>query len=110
MTDGGDAIEGRPELGYIYVEMMIHDPERLKQYTAPSAPAMKAAGRRYIVLGRSECLERRCTTDRTALVEFDTAGAARSFYHSTAYQAARENRLGATKFRMVLLEAMATTP
>jgi uncharacterized protein (DUF1330 family) len=110
MTDGGDAIEGGAELGYIYVEMMIHDPERLKQYTALSAPAVKAAGGRYIVLGRPECLEGTCTADRAALVEFDTAEAARSFYHSTAYQAAREKRLGAAEFRMVLLEGVATTP
>lgn len=107
---GGDAAEGKAGLGYIYVEMAIHDPEGLKQYTALSAPAVKAAGGRYIVLGRPECLEGTCVADRAALVEFDTAEAARAFYHSATYQAAREKRLGAAEFRMVLLEGVAVPP
>jgi uncharacterized protein (DUF1330 family) len=37
--------------GYIYVEMKSRDPERFKQYTALSGPAVKAAGGRYIVAG-----------------------------------------------------------
>jgi len=106
MTNG-DPSEGKAGLGYIYVEMTIRDPESMKQYTALSAPAAKAAGGRYIVLGRPECLEGTCGADRVALVEFATAEAARAFYHSAAYQAAREKRLGKAEFRMVLLEGTA---
>jgi len=42
----------RPGRGYIYVEKTIKDPEGFKQYTALSAlsaPAVHAAGGRYIV-------------------------------------------------------------
>jgi uncharacterized protein (DUF1330 family) len=42
----------RPRRGYIYVEMTIRDRERFKQYTALSAPAVHAAGGRYIVAKR----------------------------------------------------------
>ena len=42
-----------PGRGYIYVEMNIKDPEGFKQYTALSAPAVHAAGGRYIVRGRA---------------------------------------------------------
>ena len=47
-----------PGRGYMYVEMNIKDPEGFKQYTALSAPAVHAAGGRYIVRGvRPEFLE-----------------------------------------------------
>jgi uncharacterized protein (DUF1330 family) len=91
--------------GYIYVEMTIRDPQGFKQYTALSAPAVHAAGGRYIVGGvRPECLEGAVDADRIVVVEFETAARARDFYHSAAYQAAREKRLPAADFKMVLLE------
>lgn len=91
--------------GFIYVEMTIKDPEGFKQYTALSAPAVHAAGGRYIVRGvRPEMLEGTPSADRIVVVEFDTAEQARAFYHSAAYQAARVKRLSAAEFRMTLLE------
>ena len=91
--------------GYIYVEMTIKDPEGFKQYTALSAPAVHAAGGRYIVRGvRPEFLEGTTNADRIVIVEFDTAAQARAFYHSAAYQAARQKRLPAAEFRMTLVE------
>jgi uncharacterized protein (DUF1330 family) len=91
--------------GYIFVEMTIKDPEGFKQYTALSAPAVHAAGGRYIVRGVApEMLEGAASADRTVVVEFDTVAQAREFYHSAAYQAARAKRLTTAEFRMTLLE------
>jgi uncharacterized protein (DUF1330 family) len=99
-----------PGRGYIYVEMTIKDPEGFKQYTALSAPAVHAAGGRYIVRGvRPEFLEGTTHADRIVIVEFDTAVQARAFYHSAAYQAARQKRLQAAEFRMTLLEGPPAT-
>jgi len=95
----------KPGRGYIYVEMAIHDPEGFKQYTALSAPAVHAAGGRYIVRGvRPEFLEGTTDAQRIVVVEFDTAAQARAFYHSAAYQAARQKRLSGAEFRMTLVE------
>src|SRR5262245_38512756 len=99
------SVATKPGHGYIYVEMTVHDPERFKQYTALSAPAVHAAGGRYIVRGaRPELLEGAGGANRIAIVEFDTAKQAREFYRSAAYQTARERRLAAAEFRMTLLE------
>ena len=96
--------------GYIYVEMTIKDPEGFKQYTALSAPAVHAAGGRYIVRGvRPEFLEGTTNADRIVIVEFDTVAQARAFYHSAAYQAARQKRLSAAEFRMTLVEGPPTS-
>jgi len=91
------------ERGYIYVEMVIRDRERFKEYTSLSAPAVRAAGGRYIVAGVTpEALEAE-GGDRVVIVEFPTVAQARAFYHSTKYQAARQRRLGVADFRMLLL-------
>jgi uncharacterized protein (DUF1330 family) len=88
--------------------MNITDPEAFRQYTALSAPAVHAAGGRYIVPGRApEMLEGASSADRIVIVEFDTVARAREFYHSAAYQAARAKRLLAAEFRMTLLEGAA---
>ncbi len=42
--------------------------------------------------------------DRVVIVEFETAKRAREFYHSATYQAARQKRLHAAEFKMLLLE------
>ena len=94
-----------PGRGYIYVEMTIKDPEGFKRYTALSAPAVHAAGGRYIVRGvRPEFLEGTTDAHRIVIVEFDTAAQARAFYHSAAYQAARQKWLPAAEFCMTLVE------
>lgn len=94
--------------GYIYVEMTITKPERFKDYTALSAPAVQAAGGRYIVAGtRPEVLEGGFEAHRIVVVEFPTAAQAREFYHSAAYQAAKQKRAGVAEFRMLLLEGAA---
>lgn len=103
MTNG--STNGTKGLGYIYVEMTIKDAEGFKNYTALSAPAVHAAGGRYIVRGAApEFLEGAAEANRIAIVEFDSVETARDFYHSAAYQAAREKRLTAAEFRMTLLE------
>src|SRR5262249_46147975 len=96
-----------PGRGYVYIEMTIKNAEQFKVYTALSAPAIAAAGGRYVVGGtRPEVLEGDFSADRVAIVEFDTAALARKFYHSVAYQAVREKRLSAASFKMFLLEGV----
>ena len=96
---------GNARRAYIYVEMTIRDPDRFKQYTALSAPAVHAAGGRYIVAGvRPEAREGSFDAHRIVVVEFVSVEVAREFYHSAAYKAARQKRMGAAEFKMLLLE------
>ena len=93
---------------YIYVEMTIRDPERFKQHTALSAPAVNAAGGRYVVAGvRPEVVEGTFDAHRIVVVQFPSVERARAFYHSAAYQAAKQKRAGAAEFKMLLLQGAA---
>ena len=95
---------GEPRKAYIYVEMTINDPDRFRDYTQLSAPAVHAAGGCYPVAGVTpEVLEGRFDAHRVVLVEFESVEGARAFYHSAAYQAAKLKRAGAADFKMLLL-------
>ncbi|HJZ31621.1 MAG TPA: DUF1330 domain-containing protein [Hyphomicrobiaceae bacterium] len=97
--------------GYIYVEMTIHDRQRFQDYTALSAPAVAAAGGSYAVSGvKPDVLEGRFDAHRVVLVEFASPEAARSFYHSAAYQAAKAKRTGVADFKMLLLPGSVQQP
>lgn len=99
---------GKDTPAYIYVEMTIRDPEHFRQYTALSAPAVHAAGGRYVVAGsKPEVVEGTFDAHRIVVVQFPSVERAREFYHAAAYQAAKEKRAGAAEFKMLLLEGAA---
>ncbi len=89
--------------GYIYVEMFITDAGAVRHYAAISGGLVEAAGGEYIALGAPKMLEGGHLPTRCALIRFATAEAAATFYHSAAYQSARERRRGAGAFRIVLM-------
>jgi uncharacterized protein (DUF1330 family) len=96
--------------GYLYVDTKVSDKARYAEYTQLSAPAVAAAGGRYLFAGTpSEVLEGSATDRRLILVEFDTLEKARAFYHSDRYQAAKTRRNGAADVNMLLFEP-ATRP
>jgi uncharacterized protein (DUF1330 family) len=44
---------------------------------------------------------------RIVVVQFPSVERARAFYHSAAYQAAKQTRAGAAEFKMLLLQGAA---
>jgi uncharacterized protein (DUF1330 family) len=95
----------KPKRAYIYVEMTIRNPDRYKEYTKLSAPAVQAAGGRYLVAGvHPEVIEGEFDAHRVVIVEFESLERARAFYHSDGYQAAKQKRRGAADFKLLLLE------
>ena len=101
MTDASP----KPRPAYIYVEMTINDPERFKDYTKLLAPAVQAAGGRYLVAGvRPEVVEGEFEAHRVVIIEFGSVERAQNFYHSATYQAAKQKRQGAADFKLLLLE------
>src|SRR6185312_10016152 len=94
-----------PRPAYVYVEMTITNPDRYKEYGKLSAPAVQAAGGRYLVMGtRPEVVEGKFGAHRVVIIQFESMERARAFYHSDAYQAARRKRQGAADFKLLLLE------
>jgi len=92
---------------YLIVETDITDPEQYEQYKAASPAAVAAAGGRFVVRGgETAVLEGDWAPKRLVVVEFDDLDAAKRFYESEQYQAAKKLRDGAASLNMVAVEGI----
>lgn len=91
---------------YLVVDARSSDPERMAEYRRLAQIAVEQHGGRYLVRGAPyETLEGTWQPQRLVVLEFPSMDAARGFYDSPEYLAAREARAGVSDFDMVLAEA-----
>lgn len=92
---------------YVIVDMEVTDPEAYERYRALAAPAVEAAGGRYIVRGgTTEVLEGDRVPNRVVVLEFADMAAATAWYHSPAYAEARDARAGAAIGSLIAVEGV----
>jgi uncharacterized protein (DUF1330 family) len=92
---------------YLIVETDITDPEQYEQYKAASPGAVAAGGGRFVVRGgETAVLEGDWSPKRLVVVEFEDLEAAKRFYESEEYQAAKKLREGAASLNMVAVEGL----
>ena len=91
---------------YVIADVKVSDPERYREYMALSPAAIEAAGGRFLMRGGAhEVLEGNWQPSRLVMAEFPDMAAARAFYDSAQYRAARAKRAGATEyFHMVVVQ------
>jgi uncharacterized protein (DUF1330 family) len=89
---------------YVICEISVSDPEAYETYKALSGPAVAEHGGTYVVRGgEAELLEGVGTPNRVVVLEFPSMDAARGWYDSPAYRAARSARADAATARFVLV-------
>jgi uncharacterized protein (DUF1330 family) len=66
----------------------VADPARLAEYAKLGAPALQAAGGRFLARGMPAETYEGGLQQRTVLIEFDSVAAARAAHDSPAYQEA----------------------
>ena len=90
--------------GYVISRVDIKDPDAYARYAAAATKVIAAHGGRALARGgRHEALEGRARA-RNVVLEFDSYEAARAYFYSADYQAARVLRQGAADIEMVLVE------
>ncbi|HYA71998.1 MAG TPA: DUF1330 domain-containing protein [Roseiarcus sp.] len=90
--------------GYVISRVDITDPEAYARYAAAATKAIADHGGRALARGgRCEALEGTARA-RNVVLEFESYDAARRYFHSEQYQAARAMRQGACEIEMVLVE------
>ena len=90
--------------GYVIARVDVTDPEAYARYAAAATKAIADHGGRALARGgRYEALEGTARA-RNVVLEFDSYDAARRYFHSEQYQAARALREGAAQIEMVLVE------
>jgi len=92
--------------GYVISRVDVTDPEAYARYAALATKAIADHGGRALARGgRYEALEGTARA-RNVVLEFDSYEAARRYFHSEQYQAARGLRQGAAQIEMVMVEGV----
>jgi uncharacterized protein (DUF1330 family) len=92
---------------YVIVETDIHDPEQYEQYKAASPAAVAGGGGRFVARGGDlAVLEGEWNPSRLVILEFPDLEAAKAWYASENYQAAKKLRDGAARLNMVAVEGV----
>ena len=90
--------------GYVISRVDIKDADAYARYAAAATKVIAAHGGRPLARGgRYEALEGQARA-RNVVLEFDSYDAARTYFFSAEYQAARALREGAAEIEMVLVE------
>src|SRR5574337_201295 len=90
--------------GYVIARVDITNPEAYARYAQAASKAIADHGGKALARGgRSEALEGKARA-RNVVLEFESYEAARAYFHSPEYQAARALRHGAAEMEMVLVE------
>ena len=92
---------------YILANVDVTDAQQYEQYKKLSSHAMQVHGAEVCVRGgKTTVLEGDWSPHRVVLLKFPTAEAARAFYDSPEYTAAKNARQGAAVMRMVLIDGV----
>lgn len=92
--------------GYVIARVDIRDAEAYARYAPEAGKAIAGHGGRILARGgRYEALEGPARK-RNVVIEFDSYDAARGYYDSAEYQAAKALRDGAAEIEMVLVEGV----
>jgi len=90
--------------GYIIARVDVANPEAYARYAQAATKAIADHGGKALARGgRSEALEGKARA-RNVVLEFESYDAARRYFYSEQYQAARALREGAAEIEMVLVE------
>ncbi|MWA07083.1 DUF1330 domain-containing protein [Actinomadura sp. LD22] len=93
---------------YVILTEAIKDEAGMEAYGRASAPSLAAGGARVLAADpRPETLEGAWHGDRTVVLEFPSAEAARAWYDSPAYAAAKPLRRAAADTNAVIVAGFA---
>jgi uncharacterized protein (DUF1330 family) len=92
---------------YVLAEIDVQDPNAYEDYKKLARAAIEKHGGRYLVGGgKAEAIEGSAPANRLVVLQFPSAEAAKSWYHSPEYQEAAKIRHRASKARVLLVEGV----
>jgi len=91
---------------YLVAHIRVHDKEAFEKFKAMSGPAIADHGGRVLARNPSPDYREGDLRGTTVLIEFEDMNAARGFYESEAYTAARAVRETAAETDLMLVEGV----
>jgi uncharacterized protein (DUF1330 family) len=96
-----------PMPAYVLVDAKVTDPAQYEEYRKVAPAAIARYGGRYLVRGgATTVLEGEWQPNRIVVLEFPDADAARRFYDSPEYRAARALRAGAAAMNVIVVDGV----
>ena len=92
-------------VAYVVGEVQITDPEAMKGYGPMVAAAVKKYGGRYLARGARPDVLEGGPAHNILIIEFESVEAARRWYASPDYAAAKALRQGASNLRLLLIDS-----
>jgi uncharacterized protein (DUF1330 family) len=90
---------------YIVVDLDVRDPQQFSKYQEAAMPTVGQYGGKVIVWGtKGEALENGWAPWAACVIEFEDRAAARRWYDSPEYVAARKHRQGVSTLRFTLVD------
>jgi uncharacterized protein (DUF1330 family) len=91
---------------YLVAHIRVNDPEKFEEFKKLSGPAIADYGGRVLARNPSPDYREGELRGLTIIIEFDDMAAAKSFYESEAYTAARSVRETAAETDLMLVEGL----
>jgi uncharacterized protein (DUF1330 family) len=92
---------------YVLVDAKVTDPAQYEEYRKVAPAAIARYGGRYLVRGgATTVLEGEWQPNRIVVLEFPDGDAARRFYESPEYRAARALRAGAAAMNVIVVDGV----
>jgi len=92
---------------YIIARIEVTDADQYENYKAAAPAAIARYGGTYLARGGAvETVEGDNESRRVVILQFPDMGAARNFYNSPEYTAARKKRAGAANGQFVIVEGL----
>jgi uncharacterized protein (DUF1330 family) len=95
---------------YVIGEADIVNPEGMKAYGPMIVAAVKKYGGKYLARGARPQVLEGGPAHNILIIEFENADAARAWYASPEYQAAKAVRQGNSNLRLILVEDFVKQP
>lgn len=95
-----------PKAYWIAVYQAVNNPDKLAAYAKLAAPAIAAAGGRFLARGEPVQVYERGLKQRTVLIEFDSVAQATAAHDSPAYQAALKALDGGAEREIRIIEGV----
>ncbi len=97
--------------GYVIVTEAIHDAAGMAAYGRAAAPSFPESGAKVVAVdAQPQVLEGEWHGNQTVVLEFESVEAARKWYDSPAYQAAKVLRQAAAECNAVILSGFEMPP
>ena len=95
---------------YVIGEAHVFNPEAMKPYGPMIVASVKKYGGRYLARGAKPEVFEGGPAHNILIIEFESADAARCWYASPEYQAAKAVREGNSNLRLILVEDFVKEP